>query len=334
MRKVRLIMLLGLVMSLAVFGGSPVQAAPGDILVYTGNAALNEGYSLFGTAAGRPVVVSGVLPPDITPNSCVILPINALRFSAAQKAQFLSFVQGGGTLIALAEHGGFPGSISTMNDLADGLGSTMDVVSAFLDGGFNNTTNINPDPLTTGVTRLRYAAGSEVTPGASGRRLVRFNSAPTRAFIAAQQLGSGEFVLSGDSNWASNNSGGAYTDPTVHNAQFAKNLCGVLPTTLAANPVIANVDTLTVYLTLSARLTRTTGGSPVSGQTIAFSAGGPTLCSGVTNANGDASCGAVVEIVAVVLNLGTYDATFAGASRFGPSSDSASLLVLAGGDIP
>ena len=51
-------------------------ALANPILVYTGNSPLNEGYTLFGTAAGDPVVESAVLPADLSQYDCVVLPVN------------------------------------------------------------------------------------------------------------------------------------------------------------------------------------------------------------------------------------------------------------------
>ncbi|MGW4525768.1 hypothetical protein [Amycolatopsis sp. NPDC004378] len=60
---------------------------------------------------------------------------------------------------------------------------------------------------------------------------------------------------------------------------------------------------------VSATLTDTRYGPGVPGRTVTFAAGGRTLCSGVTNANGVASCGGLTEGLAALLG---YSASYAG----------------------
>ncbi len=95
-------------------------------------------------------------------------------------------------------------------------------------------------------------------------------------------------------------------------------------TTLVANPPIL-VAPLTVY-GFSAQLT-TAGGVPIPGRTVTFTADGETLCSGVTNESGVASCSAnlPVAVVTTLLNLGV-DGSFAGGEGLGASSDHAFLI--------
>jgi hypothetical protein len=60
---------------------------------------------------------------------------------------------------------------------------------------------------------------------------------------------------------------------------------------------------------VSATLTDTRYGRPVPGRTVTFTAGSRTLCAGVTNANGVASCGGLSEGLAALLG---YSAAYAG----------------------
>ena len=201
----------------------------GSIFVFTGNAALNEGFSSFGTAAGRTVVEGAVLPADLSPAACVILPANGTAFDAGQKTVLSAYVSGGGRLVAMAEYDAvFPEAVATMNDLATSLSSSLSVVGATLDPGFNTTTNIDASAFTSGVSSIVLAATSEVAVGASGQSLVRTTGSTT--FVAVDQIGSGLFFLSGDTNAFSNNSGAGYT--TEDNGVLVNNMCG--PNRLAA----------------------------------------------------------------------------------------------------
>lgn len=69
------------------------------------------------------------------------------------------------------------------------------------------------------------------------------------------------------------------------------------PTALVAKPAIANlVSPTAVYLTLAARLTDPNQRIPLVGATVRFAANGTTLCSGVTDATGMATCSSLTSV--------------------------------------
>ncbi|HEX3794494.1 MAG TPA: Ig-like domain repeat protein [Acidimicrobiales bacterium] len=80
---------------------------------------------------------------------------------------------------------------------------------------------------------------------------------------------------------------------------------------------------------LQATLT-TTGGVPIPGQTLVFTAkaspGGPVVCSGVTNAQGLAQCAPTVAGSLQVDLTGGFTATYAATPSFGGSNGSAGLI--------
>ena len=224
--KRKLVSLVAMMLVVGVMSAGAASASPGDILVYTGEGALDEGYTNFGTAAGKTVQTLAVLPVDLSPFDCVVLPINGTSgaaFSGATTTALNTYVNNGGRIIALAEHSGFAGSIATMNGLATALGADLSVVSAVIDSGFHTTTNIDASPFTAGVTSIRYAATSEVAVavGPNAHSLVRSQGGTT--FIGVDQIGSGVFVLSGDSNVFSDNSENGYTSHS--NGQLVANIC-------------------------------------------------------------------------------------------------------------
>jgi hypothetical protein len=202
-------------------------ASAGSILVYTGNDAPDEGgYTEFALAAGKPLVTTPILPADLSTFDCVVLPINRTPFSAAQKTQLGSYVNGGGRLFALAENNDFPGAIATMNDLSSTLGTGMQVAADSLDNAFPTpTSNIDAHPFTAGVATVHLANTSRIVPGASGSSLVR-TAAGAQTFLATRQLGRGEFLLSGDSNIFSDNNAGGYT--TADTDVLVRNICAVI----------------------------------------------------------------------------------------------------------
>ena len=89
-----------------------------------------------------------------------------------------------------------------------------------------------------------------------------------------------------------------------------------LPTSIAADPVVAQVGTPTqlTFGQFSAVLRVTGTTDPVAGRTIVFSVKASVVCQAVTNATGRASCGGVIPSVNALLNL-QYTARFAGDAR-------------------
>ncbi len=240
--SVGLLALAVVIAAVTVLGTTRAQTASADrILVYTGNNALDHGYSEFGIAASKPVDKLSVLPSDLSPYACIVLPLNASSFSASQKSALSSYVNGGGRIVALAENYIFvddfhPGVITTMNELATAFGSGLSITPALIDSGFHTTTNIDPSSFTVGVSSIRYAATSEVSVAASGtaESLVRTIGGTT--FIGADQIGSGLFVLSGDANVFSDNSDTGYSQQD--NGVLVANICGELtPTPVSAGDV-------------------------------------------------------------------------------------------------
>jgi hypothetical protein len=210
-------------------GGSSAASAAEGIFEYSGNSPSTTGYTKFAAAAGEPLTRSATMPASLSQYRCAVLPVNRATFSSAQLDTFDAYVDGGGTLIAVAEWDGFAGAANpNMNAVANRLGSGLDVVNAAVDSGFQTTTNIEPTPWTNGVDSLWYALTSAVpvTAGSSAQTLARTRttalSTSKTPFLGVQEIGEGVFVLAGDSN--------LFTDATPYdtndNARLAANLCG------------------------------------------------------------------------------------------------------------
>ena len=108
-----------------------------------------------------------------------------------------------------------------------------------------------------------------------------------------------------------------------------------IPTTVTAGAAIVDVDALTIYLTMNATLTEAASGAPIPGQKIDFFVGSSSreLCTGVTNANGEASCGGILGAVNATINLG-YTAVYIGYEPYQADSDEGSAVRVAGADLP
>jgi len=76
---------------------------------------------------------------------------------------------------------------------------------------------------------------------------------------------------------------------------------------------------------MTATLHSLPAGQPVAGQTVSFTLAGRS-CSATTNATGTASCG--VSVVAALLGLSGYTATYAGSANYDPSSANGRVTLL------
>jgi hypothetical protein len=219
--------------ALALATGPPAVAAEDEkILVYTGDSGVDQGYSRFGQAVGLPVEQNPTLPSDLSSYACIVLPINRTSFSPQTTNALVTYVNDGGNLLALGEAAGFLSStpIDTMNALSAAVGASMSLTRQLLDIGIQVTTEIDPSPLTVGVSSIGYGSTTGVLIAVDGaaQSLVRTRAggtAPRTTFVAAETIGAGTFVLSGDSNVFSDflATPNFYTDHD--NGVLAKNLC-------------------------------------------------------------------------------------------------------------
>lgn len=214
----------------AVAVAAPAVSASGQLLVFNGNRAFNDTYNetffSFADAATRTPVTTTSLPADLSPNACVLLPANSATFDASQKASLASYLNGGGTIVAMGENGRFasgPAATQTMNDLAASLGVAISGSPfAAIDPDYHTTTRVQASPYTAGVAKLGYAYTSVLQVSSPAQLLVSTNQG-NQPFVAVQDFGTGKFVYSADGNVFSDLIGAYALDD---NARFAKNLCG------------------------------------------------------------------------------------------------------------
>jgi len=236
--RLRLIVGLFVALTAALMVAAPSAMAAGQMLIYTGNGGINEGYTQFAAAAGRtPVTASSLPSTDAQWDSygCVVLPVTQVPFSDTQRTAFNNYMVRGGTVVALAEHqladntqtiG--PNSVTTMNNLASGSGIQA-LNTSVNNGGGINTTNVLPSMYTNGVTKVGFAATTTLTVTAPAFALlntvhVSVTDPPPTPFLAVREFGLGKLVFAGDSNVFSDGGGGRYMG--TDNGVLAKNVCG------------------------------------------------------------------------------------------------------------
>jgi hypothetical protein len=113
------------------------------------------------------------------------------------------------------------------------------------------------------------------------------------------------------------------------------------PTTMRTTPVIldalpAQPPLADVFVpNLNGKLTETGTSNPIPGRVVVMHAGsasGSVICSAVTDADGVATCGGIVEDVTAILSLG-YTAVFSGDAFYNGSSAFGALVQVGGNDI-
>jgi hypothetical protein len=214
----------------------PTPQAPGagPTLVYDANSAtdtaqegeLDRSFTQWSAATGQEADVEETLPSDLGGFRCVMLLVNESLESTAID-ELTSYLADGGTLIAVGEHAsasyesaGWTTADTTLNELAQTLGVGLSLDEDDLEES-GITTNIDPSPLTSGVTSLGYDRVSSITTSGAAEPLASTEGDAT--FIGAQHVGSGTFILSGDSNAFSDHNEGFYEN--AGNGQFARDLC-------------------------------------------------------------------------------------------------------------
>jgi len=223
--------------------------AGGQLLVYTGNGAINEGYAQFAAAAGRTQVTSSTLPSTDSQwdsYACVVVPVPTVGFTDPQRAAFNNYMSRGGTVVALAEHLNAdqsqtigPASVTALNNLAAGSG--IQALNTTRNQGPFVTQNIDASTYTQGVTKVGLAATTTLTVTAPAFPLVEttqpdpmIDPAPA-PFIAMRLYGAGKLVYSGDSNVFSDGGGGYYAGND--NGKLARDVCGDI------NPPVITITT-------------------------------------------------------------------------------------------
>jgi hypothetical protein len=229
MRKSLLLALVSVV-ALGVFAasaGADASAAGSRLLVYTDTTPHNQQYSAIGIATGLPVDVVFEFPGSLNDYSCVVLPTNVNPFGKRIISALSRYIDSGGRVIASGDGSAFGVQNGHVNALAAGLGSGLSIIPRHLDTGKHMTTNIDPSVFTIGVSTLLYAYTSEVgiATSGTGHSLVRADDGST-VILAAEFMGDGAFVLSGDRNIFSDtleNSHGSYS--LYDNDVLANNIC-------------------------------------------------------------------------------------------------------------
>jgi hypothetical protein len=206
----------------------PQVPSTGSTVVYDGATAMGsqEGDLAFydwEEATGENTEVSGTLPNSLSSYRCVVLLANE-SLEAQEESLLADYLRAGGTIVAIGEHQGygFDEADATLNGFASSLGVGLVLDDDELDYGEQVTTNIDSSPLTAGVYALGDNWVSSVSVSGSAQALID-SSEDSATIIGAQAVGSGQFIMAGDSNMFSDNSYDAYY--FYDNGQFVHNLC-------------------------------------------------------------------------------------------------------------
>jgi YVTN family beta-propeller protein len=186
-------------------------------------------------------------------------------------------------------------------------------------------------PTITAVTPARGPAsgGTAVTitgTGFTGATAVAFGAVPAASFTVRSDTEitatSPAATTAGPADVTVTTPAGAGTTSPADRYTYTRDT-----TRLTAAPLLFSLPPgqLNINLNLSATLTDTTTGRPISGATVKFTVGTTTVCSATTNAAGVATCAGLCPVVAVLLHLG-YTATYNGTPALEPATATAGLI--------
>lgn len=200
----------------------------GPTVVYDGSTAMGsqEGdldFYDWEEATGETTEVSSVLPENLSSYRCVVLLANEW-LEAHEESLLGAYLRSGGTIMAIGEHEGygFDEADATLNSLASSLGVGLSLDDNELDYGEQVTTYIDSSPFTEDVYALGDNWVSSVSISGSAQALIE-DSEDSAPIVGVQSVGSGQFVVAGDSNMFSDNDYGAYY--FYDNGPFVRNLC-------------------------------------------------------------------------------------------------------------
>lgn len=206
----------------------PQAPKPGPTVVYDGATAMGsqEGDLTFyewEEATGESTEALDTLPGSLSSYRCVVLLANE-SLEAQEERLLGEYLRSGGTIVAIGEHQGFgfDEADATLNGFAGSLGVGLALDDDELDYGAQVTTNIGGSPLAAGVYALGDNWVSSISVSGSAQALVD-SSEGLAPIVGAQAVGSGEFVMAGDSNMFSDNAYGAYV--FYDNGQLVRNIC-------------------------------------------------------------------------------------------------------------
>lgn len=176
---------------------------------------------VYGSGNGYNTNIVGLYNSEVTPNSHSASLIDTITsatiggldllwllqpgspYSAGQLTALNGYIDAGGRIAFLGEHGNFtPAQNNNINAALTALGSTMAIVNELLDGGAHDATRANgqilDDPLTAGVNTYNYAAFAPLTVG-HGVNLM-YGSDLTSSMMAFENVRAGSIFLITDQN--------------------------------------------------------------------------------------------------------------------------------------
>jgi hypothetical protein len=206
----------------------PAVPATGPTLIYDGETAGHDyegdtSFTDWAEATGQEASVQEALPTELDSYKCVALDLNQ-SIEIPQTEALARYVKEGGTIIVIGEHEGegWSQANEALNQFLGYIGSELSLDDDSLDEGAYTTFNIEPSPLTSGVTDLGYDWITSVSVSGPATPLVLTEDGSS-VLVGAQNIGSGTVVVSGDSNIFSDNNLGFYE--YNDNGQFVRDLC-------------------------------------------------------------------------------------------------------------
>lgn len=155
-----------------ILGSGTTVKVQNDAIVDETVASSARAINTFYDAQGG--ITSTMVAPDTIIDDALLTGIDLYismlpsdNFTTPELNALSAYVSGGGSVFFMGELEGFDLENTRINSALTILGSSMSILDAKLDLGFTTTSNIDPDPLNTGVSSFTFAASSAVSGGTS-----------------------------------------------------------------------------------------------------------------------------------------------------------------------
>lgn len=214
---------------------------PPGVLIFFGHSGIAppgvSGYIVYEKlktqyeAAGLNVDYVGIWPASLSNYRLAIFVIPGQGdrtdfFTTNEVTSIRNFVSQGGTLFVQNDYSIYAGT-PVLNDLFTRLGVGVSYEDANIGSGGSYgvlTNELASDPLLQGFGKLGFGNAARVLPGSKGTSLVRYMN---DCVMAAEAIGAGRVVASGDSNFIDDHALTEYPPDGGENIHFANRLAAL-----------------------------------------------------------------------------------------------------------
>lgn len=216
------------------------SAFSAEVVVFGDRFDLNPINNFYNSIGHTSVIGSGTLDTiNLTGTKLLWAVQPADAYTAAELNTMHNFLQGGGRIAFMGEHGFYaPDENDRINAAISFLGGSITIQNLAPDAGFRSASvadgQILANPLTEGVLTYQYACFAPLILSGSAEALMHGEDDPTQIMMAYQVVGNGSIFLITDQNVWDNESSDW---PGFNNHRMFENL---LSATVPGQPTVDN----------------------------------------------------------------------------------------------